>query len=236
MAGGGDFRRMSRKDRKAKSYKIRTENRPPAPPKAPPPSYPSVRLSPNLVEIPITARGDMNVPARVWADEELWKQISRDRTLHQLINVSTLPGITGTAQAMPDAHEGYGFPVGGVAAFRARDGIISPGGVGYDINCGVRLLASGIAAVGGTGGPDRSPRRRRVRRVLGGRARPLPAGGADPGPRPRHPLGNGEGEPSPLLGRGSRPRPGGSRPKPFARRSPTRAAPATITASSATTG
>jgi tRNA-splicing ligase RtcB len=105
-----------------------------------------VRLSPNLVEIPITARGDMNVPARVWADEELWKQISRDRTLHQLINVSTLPGITGTAQAMPDAHEGYGFPVGGVAAFRARDGIISPGGVGYDINCGVRLLASEIEA------------------------------------------------------------------------------------------
>jgi len=139
---------MSRKERKARAHspKAQAGNRPPAPPKAPPPSYPSVRLSPNLVEIPITARGDMNVPARVWADEELWKQISRDRTLHQLINVSTLPGITGTAQAMPDAHEGYGFPVGGVAAFRARDGIISPGGVGYDINCGVRLLASEIEA------------------------------------------------------------------------------------------
>ena len=118
----------------------------PQAPKAPPPSYPSVRLNPNLVEIPITAREDMRVPARVWADEGLWKQISRDRTLNQLVNVSTLPGIAGTAQAMPDAHEGYGFPVGGVAAFRARDGIISPGGVGYDINCGVRLLASGIAA------------------------------------------------------------------------------------------
>jgi tRNA-splicing ligase RtcB len=139
---------MSRKERKARAHspKIQAGNRPPAPPKAPPPSYPSVRLSPNLVEIPITARDDMNVPARIWADEELWKQISRDRTLHQLINVSTLPGIAGTAQAMPDAHEGYGFPVGGVAAFRARDGIISPGGVGYDINCGVRLLASEIEA------------------------------------------------------------------------------------------
>ncbi|HSG40570.1 MAG TPA: RtcB family protein [Thermoanaerobaculia bacterium] len=110
------------------------------------PSYPSVRLSPTLVEIPVSAREDMRVPARIWADEELWKQISRDRTLLQLLNVATLPGIAGTAQAMPDAHEGYGFPVGGVAAFRARDGIISPGGVGYDINCGVRLLASEIDA------------------------------------------------------------------------------------------
>jgi tRNA-splicing ligase RtcB len=138
---------MSRNKRdRDQARKTQTQNRPPAPPKAPPPSYPSVRLNANLVEVPITARGDMNVPARVWADEELWKQISRDRTLHQLINVSTLPGIAGTAQAMPDAHEGYGFPVGGVAAFRARDGIISPGGVGYDINCGVRLLASEIMA------------------------------------------------------------------------------------------
>ncbi|HEY9420889.1 MAG TPA: RtcB family protein, partial [Thermoanaerobaculia bacterium] len=110
------------------------------------PFYPSVRLTPTLVEIPVSAREDMRVPARIWADEELWKQISRDRTLLQLLNVATLPGIAGTAQAMPDAHEGYGFPVGGVAAFRARDGIISPGGVGYDINCGVRLLASEIQA------------------------------------------------------------------------------------------
>ena len=108
------------------------------------PALPSVRLNANLVEIPASARPDMRVPARVWADEELWRQISRDRTLQQLVNVATLPGITGCAQAMPDAHEGYGFPVGGVAAFRARDGVISPGGVGYDINCGVRLLASEI--------------------------------------------------------------------------------------------
>ena len=102
------------------------------------------RLSPTLVEIPASAREDMRAPARVWADEELWRQISRDRTLLQLVNVATLPGIAGSAQAMPDAHEGYGFPVGGVAAFRARDGIISPGGVGYDINCGVRLLAADV--------------------------------------------------------------------------------------------
>jgi tRNA-splicing ligase RtcB len=69
-----------------------------------------------------------------------------DRTLDQLVNVATLPGISGFAYAMPDAHEGYGFPVGGVAAFRAADGVISPGGVGYDINCGVRLLVSELQA------------------------------------------------------------------------------------------
>jgi tRNA-splicing ligase RtcB len=137
---------MSR--RKPDNWKQGTEKAAAAPPRPPKvvPSYPSERVNPNLVEIPMSAREDMRVPARVWADEELWKQISRDRTLLQLVNVSTLPGITGAAQAMPDAHEGYGFPVGGVAAFRARDGIISPGGVGYDINCGVRLLASEIQA------------------------------------------------------------------------------------------
>jgi tRNA-splicing ligase RtcB len=107
---------------------------------------PFVRLSPVLVEIPRTARDDMRVAAWVWADEELWQQIRRDRTVWQLVNVATLPGIVGQAQAMPDAHEGYGFPVGGVAAIRAGDGVISPGGVGYDINCGVRLLASELDA------------------------------------------------------------------------------------------
>ena len=98
------------------------------------------RIDETLVEVSTDAREDMRVPARVYADEILWEQISRDRTLEQLINVATLPGIVGAAYAMPDAHEGYGFPVGGVAAFRTSDGIISPGGVGYDINCGVRLL------------------------------------------------------------------------------------------------
>jgi tRNA-splicing ligase RtcB (3'-phosphate/5'-hydroxy nucleic acid ligase) len=100
------------------------------------------RIDETLVEISTDARSDMRVPARIYADEGLWEQISRDRTLEQLINVATLPGIVEAAYAMPDAHEGYGFPVGGVAAFRTSDGIISPGGVGYDINCGVRLLMS----------------------------------------------------------------------------------------------
>ena len=138
---------MSRKNRTRQAQRAQGQTpTQPALPKGPPPAYPAVRLGPSLMEIPASAREDMRVPARVWADEELWQQISRDRTLLQLVNVATLPGIAGMAQAMPDAHEGYGFPVGGVAAFRARDGIISPGGVGYDINCGVRLLASEVAA------------------------------------------------------------------------------------------
>ncbi|HEU5260482.1 MAG TPA: RtcB family protein [Gemmatimonadales bacterium] len=93
-------------------------------------------------EIPATARADMLVSARVYADAELWSQISRDRSIDQLMNVATLRGIVRCAYGMPDMHEGYGFPVGGVAAMRASDGVISPGGVGYDINCGVRLLVS----------------------------------------------------------------------------------------------
>ncbi|MDH4043291.1 MAG: RtcB family protein [Gemmatimonadota bacterium] len=107
-------------------------------------TYASTRLDHQLVEIPASARNDMRVAARVFADDYLWDQIRRDRTIDQLVNVATLPGIETPALAMPDAHEGYGFPVGGVAAFRAGDGVISPGGVGYDINCGVRLLASGV--------------------------------------------------------------------------------------------
>jgi len=82
----------------------------------------------------------MRVPARVFADEELIPAIVRDRSLGQLQNVATLPGIVGAALAMPDIHQGYGFPVGGVAATEPPDGVVSPGGVGYDINCGVRLL------------------------------------------------------------------------------------------------
>jgi tRNA-splicing ligase RtcB len=92
-------------------------------------------------ELPADARADMRVPARVFADRELIGQIAADRSLEQLENVATLPGIVGAALAMPDIHQGYGFPVGGVAATEPPDGVISPGGVGYDINCGVRLLA-----------------------------------------------------------------------------------------------
>ena len=94
-----------------------------------------------LWEIPASARADMRVPARIFADRELLDAIAGDLSLDQLQNVATLPGISGAALAMPDIHQGYGFPVGGVAAMELPDGVVSPGGVGYDINCGVRLLA-----------------------------------------------------------------------------------------------
>jgi tRNA-splicing ligase RtcB len=87
----------------------------------------------------------MRVPARVFADEELLAAMRRDRSLEQLVNVTTLPGIVGAAYGMPDMHEGYGFPVGGVAGTLLPDGVISPGGIGFDINCGVRLLVSEIS-------------------------------------------------------------------------------------------
>jgi tRNA-splicing ligase RtcB len=99
------------------------------------------RVNATLWEIPASARPDMRVPARVFADDVLLEAIRGDRSLEQLQNVATLPGIVDAALAMPDIHQGYGFPVGGVAATALPDGVISPGGVGYDINCGVRLLA-----------------------------------------------------------------------------------------------
>jgi len=108
------------------------------------PAYPTLSPSPLIREIPVSARPDMRVPVRIYADEELWRQIAGDRSLEQCVNVATLPGVTGYVYAMPDVHEGYGFPVGGVAATSVEDGVISPGGVGYDINCGVRLLVSDL--------------------------------------------------------------------------------------------
>ncbi|MDQ3248534.1 MAG: RtcB family protein [Chloroflexota bacterium] len=88
----------------------------------------------------------MRVPARVYASRTLLEQALTDKSIEQLINATTLPGIVGHAIAMPDVHQGYGFPVGGVAATRLPDGVISPGAIGYDINCGVRLLASEMTA------------------------------------------------------------------------------------------
>jgi tRNA-splicing ligase RtcB len=99
-------------------------------------------LEPYLFEIPKDAFHGMRVPARVYVTEQMLKEAARDRSLVQLVNVATLPGIVEYAIAMPDVHEGYGFPIGGVAATRLPHGVISPGGVGYDINCGVRMLLS----------------------------------------------------------------------------------------------
>ena len=88
--------------------------------------------------------GDMRVPARVLASETLLEQISEDKTLEQLENTTHLPGITKYAICMPDGHQGYGFPVGGVGAMDAEEGCISPGAVGYDINCGVRMVRTNL--------------------------------------------------------------------------------------------
>jgi tRNA-splicing ligase RtcB len=104
------------------------------------------RLDEYLWEIPKSYRYDMRVPARIYASRKLLKQALTDKSVEQLINATTLPGIEGYAIAMPDVHQGYGFPVGGVAATRLPDGVISPGAIGYDINCGVRLLASDLSA------------------------------------------------------------------------------------------
>jgi len=87
----------------------------------------------------------MQVPARVYATRKMLLDTLDERSINQLINVAALPGIEKYALAMPDIHEGYGFPIGGVAALRTQDGVISPGGVGYDINCGVRLLKSNLS-------------------------------------------------------------------------------------------
>jgi tRNA-splicing ligase RtcB len=93
-------------------------------------------------EVPPT--GDMRVPGRIYADVALLDALGSDQSLGQVCNVAHLPGIRRYSLAMPDIHFGYGFPIGGVAAFGVDDGVVSPGGVGYDINCGVRLLATDL--------------------------------------------------------------------------------------------
>jgi tRNA-splicing ligase RtcB len=95
-------------------------------------------------EIPKTHRADMRVPVRIFATRQLLEDIKDDKSLEQAVNAATLPGLVGQVVVMPDVHQGYGFPIGGVAATALPDGVISPGAIGYDINCGVRLLASAI--------------------------------------------------------------------------------------------
>ncbi len=100
------------------------------------------RLDQYRVRIP--PQGGMRVPGLVFADEQMMQVIKHDKSPEQVANVAHLPGIIGHSIAMPDMHWGYGFPIGGVAAFDEHEGVLSPGGVGYDINCGVRLLRSDL--------------------------------------------------------------------------------------------
>jgi len=103
------------------------------------------KIGENLYEIPKTFRSDMKVPARFYANDFFFNKLLLERALGQLVNTATLNGAYKYAIAMPDIHEGYGFPIGGVLAVDKDRGVISPGGVGYDINCGVRLLKTGLA-------------------------------------------------------------------------------------------
>jgi tRNA-splicing ligase RtcB (3'-phosphate/5'-hydroxy nucleic acid ligase) len=129
----------------------------------------SLSTEPLVHEVSLGSRPGMLVPARVYADEVLWREIGEDHALDQLCNVAALPGVEQCVYGMPDMHEGYGFPVGGVAATRVSDGVISPGGVGYDINCGVRLLTSRLSLA------SVSPRLERLVHEL---SRSIPSGGS----------------------------------------------------------
>ena len=100
------------------------------------------KIDDNRWKIPQT--GKMRVDGMIYTNETLLPHLQQDSTIQQVVNVAQLPGIIGHSFAMPDAHQGYGFPIGGVAAFDMDEGIISPGGVGYDINCGVRLMRSNL--------------------------------------------------------------------------------------------
>jgi tRNA-splicing ligase RtcB len=103
-----------------------------------------IRISDYEWEIPKTYRQDMRVAVRLFSTRRMLDQAMEDKSLEQAINSATLPGLVGNVLVMPDMHQGYGFPIGGVAATRYPEGVISPGGIGYDINCGVRLLATQI--------------------------------------------------------------------------------------------
>ena len=103
-------------------------------------AVPIERIDEYRWRIPPSAKPGMHVPAIIFADDKLMEQIRNDQSLEQAANSAMLPGIVKAAYAMPDIHQGYGLPIGGVVATRLEDGVVTPGGVGYDINCGVRLL------------------------------------------------------------------------------------------------
>jgi tRNA-splicing ligase RtcB (3'-phosphate/5'-hydroxy nucleic acid ligase) len=125
------------------------------------------QVSSYLWRIPKDARPGMRVPGLIYADETLMAAIRNDAALEQVANAAALPGIVKASLAMPDIHQGYGLPVGGVVATSGPDGVVSPGGVGYDINCGVRLLATDLVAA------DIGPR---VERLIDALAAAVPSG------------------------------------------------------------
>jgi tRNA-splicing ligase RtcB len=148
------------------------------------------RIDDTTWEIP--KQGKMRVPGRIIADERLLPKIRSDKAAEQVANVACLPGIVGYALAMPDAHWGYGFPIGGVAATDPdQGGVISPGGVGYDINCGVRLMTTQVAF---------QDVHHKLRDAVNGLFRDIPCGIGSSGAIPRL----GERELSSVLEKGAR--------------------------------
>ncbi|MEM0149975.1 MAG: RtcB family protein, partial [Candidatus Micrarchaeaceae archaeon] len=107
--------------------------------------YDLKRIGDAAYEIPKDEKIGMNVPVRLYANKYILDNIQKDRTLMQAVNASMLPSIVGNMLVMPDGHEGYGFPVGGVAAFDADNGIVSPGAIGFDVNCGIRLVKTNMS-------------------------------------------------------------------------------------------
>ena len=103
------------------------------------------KVDPYRWEIPADFKAGMRVPVRIYADEALLDIVAEEQALDQAANVAFLPGIEWRSLAMPDIHWGYGFPIGGVAAMRVEDGVVSPGGVGFDINCGTRVLTTTLS-------------------------------------------------------------------------------------------
>lgn len=104
---------------------------------------PLVKINDCIFEAPVTYKRGMRVPARIYANDALIEQMD-NAVLDQITNVAMLPGIQKYALCMPDGHSGYGFPIGGVAAIDVSDGVISPGGIGFDINCGVRIMTTSL--------------------------------------------------------------------------------------------
>src|SRR5207249_2372431 len=107
-------------------------------------NMPLTRVAENMWEVAPDFQTGMKVPATIYADEDPLAKMRTDTTIQQCVNVTHLTGIYKYAITMPDGHEGYGFPIGGVAATDYDEGLISPGGVGYDINCGVRLIRTNL--------------------------------------------------------------------------------------------
>jgi len=121
----------------------------------------------------IPRTGDMRVPGLIFSSSELIDAVKEDQSLVQVRNVATLPGIVNYALAMPDIHWGYGFPIGGVAAFEINEGVVSPGGVGYDINCGCRLMTTALTA---------DEIRPKIRDLISALFRDIPTGVGSSGP------------------------------------------------------